>query len=352
MFSTSEHLGLHYGGSSFNLFACLLVFVLLSCILGCGTSPLPAQQQQPIAMPLLNAQKPLTIPTYDGSNQVIEPTVISFDTPWHGFKYWMAVSPYPNGDPSKENPSIVASQDGVTWQVPPGLTNPLALPSPAYLADATIFYDSESDHLWVYYIDTSAQTGLLRMFRLISSDGVHWQNQGILFQVPVYDAQSPTLAKMGDTYYMWTVNNGAAGCLGTTSTLEYRTSKDGVHWSDAQLSNMVQPGYVVWHLNVTYISSRSQYWAALTAYPNTSNCDHTVLFLATSEDGISWKTFQKPILQPGTTWDNLEIYRSSFLFDADNNMIRVWYSASSIQGAWHVGLTQDDYDDLLAWLQL
>jgi hypothetical protein len=186
---------------------------------------------------------------------------------------------------------------------------------------------------------------------MVSSDGVHWQNQGVLFQVPVYDAQSPSIAKFGGSYYLWTVNSGAAGCLGTTSALELRTSSDGVKWSNPQQSSMSQPGFVVWHLNVIYVAAKAEFWAAVTAYPETSNCDHAVLFFATSQDGVNWATYNKPMLTQDKVWDNLEICRSSFLYAADSNLLQVWYSASSIQGAWHVGLTQDDYDEFLAWLQ-
>ena len=112
---------------------------------GCAASPSPAA-------PLANAPVPLVIPTYDGSGQVTEPDVIFFKSPWHGFQYWMAFSPYPFSNPAKESPSIVVSNDGLNWQVPDGLENPLALPDRLnYLSDASVFYDSKSDQLWVYY---------------------------------------------------------------------------------------------------------------------------------------------------------------------------------------------------------
>jgi hypothetical protein len=88
---------------------------------GCATIHSPPE-------PLMNAAAPLTIPTYDGSGQLTEPDVIFFNSHWHGFQYWMAFSPYPFTNPAEENPSIVVSNDGVNWQVPDGLVNPLVLP--------------------------------------------------------------------------------------------------------------------------------------------------------------------------------------------------------------------------------
>jgi len=318
---------------------------------GGGSSPSVSFITIPTAVPLQNAPTPLVIPSYDGSGQVTEPDVVFFDKPWHGFSYWMAFSPYPNNDASKENPSIVASEDGVNWKVPLGLVNPLALPSNAFLADASIFYDQDSDQLWVYYIDASAQTNLLHVYRLISSDGVTWQNQGVLFQVPVYDALSPTVGQSTGSYYMWSINSGALGCYGTSSAVEYRTSPDGIQWSDPQPTNLSQPGYVIWHINVSYTPLKGEYLAAVAAYPDGSDCTHTVLFFATSQDGINWTSYNKVILGPGNDWDDGEIYRSSVLFDASSNLLQVWYSASSVAYEWHVGLTQADYDQFLEWLQ-
>jgi hypothetical protein len=302
-------------------------------------------------VPLKNAQSFLMIPTYDGSGQVTEPDVVSFDLPWHGFKYWMAFSPYPNADASKENPSIAVSNDGITWEVPSGLVNPLALPSTgAHLADASLFYNSASDELWIYYIEESAERKTTQVFKLASLDGIHWQNQGELFQVPTYTLLSPTVAQVNGTYYMWTINGGTTGCTVGSSVLEYRTSSDGVKWSDSSPTNLVQSGYVLWHLDVSYVAPKQEYWAAVAAYANGSDCGHTVLFFSKSQDGINWTTYNKPVLGPSTTWDDLEIYRSSLLFDSSMNHLKVWYSAASKGEVWHVGLSEGDFEEFLEWL--
>jgi hypothetical protein len=337
------------------------IFILGLC--GCGTSHLPAE-------PLANAPSPLTIPTYDGSGQVVEPDVIVFDFPWHGFRYWMVVSPYPFTDPSKENPSIVASNDGESWQVPDGLQNPLALPDGAhYLSDASIFYDLESDQLWVYYnatLTTSGQARLMNsaitpdgsepaialgMNRIVSSDGVHWHNDGQLFQVPNCDAVSPTIGKLGDDYLMWSVK--PVDCAAATSILTYRTSSDGLNWSVPQMTDMMQNNYVLWHININYVKTKKEWWAAVTAFPSGQLCcSNTRLFFSKSQDGIHWISYGKPVLNPSASgWDDDEIYRSSFLFDSENNRIKVWYSAPNTHASYHVGLTQEDYNEFIAWLR-
>lgn len=320
-------------------------------LLATGCAGARLQTPDPPSVPLKNAQSFLMIPTYDGSGQVTEPDVVSFELPWHGFKYWMAFSPFPFGDASKENPSIAASDDGISWQVPPGLTNPLALRSTdAHLSDASLFYDSASDELWTYYIEESAIRKTTKVFRLASMDGTHWQNQGELFQVPTYKLVSPTVAKVNGSYFMWTVNAGSAGCTAGSSVPEYRMSSDGMKWSDARPANLSPSGYVVWHLNVSYVASKQEYWAAVAAYANGSDCGHTVLLLSKSQDGINWTTYGQPVLGPSTTWDDREIYRSTLLFDSSTNRLKIWYSAASKREVWRVGLAEGDFDSLLEWL--
>ena len=82
-------------------------------------------------VPLLqNSKQALQIPTYDGSGQVVHPSVIDFINEygidaWSGYRYWMVLTPYPQSQDKFENPSLYASHDGLTWVVPHPITNPL-----------------------------------------------------------------------------------------------------------------------------------------------------------------------------------------------------------------------------------
>ena len=40
------------------------------------------------------------------NNQGYHPKVLSFNKLWNGYKYWIAYTPYPHGDETKENPFI------------------------------------------------------------------------------------------------------------------------------------------------------------------------------------------------------------------------------------------------------
>jgi hypothetical protein len=298
---------------------------------------------------LLNASFPQITPTYDGSGQVVEPSIHFFPIGWNGFRYWLVVTPYPNSDASKENPSILVSSDGASWEVPPGLANPIDLPPNNHLDDAELFYDEASDQLWVYYIWEDYR-GFSHILRKASSDGIQWSQSQDLFKVPGYDVISPAVDKIGETYYMWSVNGGTVGCSSVNTTIEYRTSTDGATWSAPQLVSILQAGYVIWHIEVRYVPSKQEYWMLSAAYPAGDQCGHTVLFFSRSSDGVNWTSYPEPALRVGSGWDSGEIYRSTFTYDASRDMLKVWYSARE-GSEWHMGLSATTYRGLLYSLQ-
>ncbi len=289
-----------------------------------------------------NAATPLVTPTYDGSGQAVEPSVVHFPGGWQGHHYWMALSPYPYGEAAFENPSILVSEDGLEWSVPEGLTNPLILPKHGTLSDATAVYDDASDELWVYYTaDTKVNgTDLQSMYRLMSLDGIHWSAPELVLDGKSFPIQSPSVLAMGGTYTMWTVGAGAKGCTTAATIVNQRTSLDGVHWSAPQPVNVALPGQVIWHLNVIPLTEPGRFLAALTAFPDGATCSWTSLFLADSH-GQSWKAYPTPLIAPSGGWDSEEIYRASLLYEPESNLLRVWYSARTVgANQWHIGYTE------------
>jgi hypothetical protein len=336
--------------------SCILFLMMIGCTSfspSSQTNTFPFQANlhtsekdiSPLTSPgsLMNASAPLITPSYEGSGQVVEPTVLHFPNGWQGYFYWMAISPYPHirAQASFENPSILVSQDGQNWSVPSGLTNPIAVPNKGHFADATLFFDDESDQLWVYFLnDVSDIEYRESLLRITSADGIHWSAPEVLMSARDTFVNSPSVGKVDSTYYLWSINSGV-GCLTGTSTMDQRTSQDGVNWSAPLALNVSQPGYVLWHLNVIAVPSEAQFMSLLAAYPVGSNCDYTKLFFANSRDGIHWLTYPQPVLDTGTGWDSLEIYRSSLIYDPNSALFRVWYSArDAVKWEWHVGYSE------------
>ncbi len=319
--------------------------------------------ENPADQPLANAARPQITPTYDGSGQAVHPDIVYFPHGWRGWEYWLAVTPYPriptptpHDDPSKENPSILVSHDGVAWQEPPGITNPIALPQTSYLADGDLFYDRAADELWVYYVNQKVNRQTCVICKT-SADGVHWGAQTEepgqrLFTVPDYELLSPAVAQVGATCWMWAVNTGQVGCHAPATKIEYRTSADGAHWSAPADAACVQPGYCPWHVDVIHVPAKNEFWMLLSAFPQGLSCHDTVLFFARSSDGIHWITYDRAALPAGTgsAWDHVQVYRATLLYDARTDLLRVWYSAND-DVAWHVGYTERRYAEFLGLLQ-
>ncbi len=326
--------------SKFSWSPLCLFFTALLVLTGCNAL------SRPVSLP--NASTPLATPTYDGSGQGMHPGIVAFRSEWHGYRYWMAMTPYPNDNNLLENPSILASRDGITWVIPAGLSNPVAPFQPVHQMDPDLFYDAASGQLWLYYMrgDTHGNAVLLRR---TSADGVNWSDEIVQATVPYNTMVSPAVDKTDSTYKLWSVNPAAVGCNAVQTQVELRSSPDSVSWSAAQVVNLRQPGFEIWHLEVAWVEAKKEYWAVYAAYPDGSSCGGTSLFFATSKDGLTWTTFARPLLSPGNGWDSSQVYRASFLYDATEDMLKVWYSAQHSH-VWHIGYTQRNYAELLNYL--
>lgn len=318
----------------------ILLFLLVG-LMSCGESAPFGSNHQSNASGVPNREQ-LNTPTYDGSGQAMHPAIVVFPQDWHGYRYWMSVTPYTNDNVSVENPSILVSHDGITWIVPAGVSNPVAPYQSAHLMDSDLFYDAASDQLWVYYLRDATETILLRR---TSSDGIHWSDATTLLSVPYIQIVSPAIAKVNGTYQLWSVNPGVNGCGAGTTQVEYRSSSDGVHWVSPHIVNLRQPGFEIWHIDVQWIAPKGEYWALYAAYPAGRTCGITSLYFATSTDGLNWNSFRKPLIAPGGGWDSGQIYRSTFIYDATSDSLDIWYSAQKGH-VWHTGYYQVGVNDL------
>src|SRR3954464_15849655 len=100
--------------------------------------------------PLLNITV-LSLETYDGSGQAVHPDPAETPGEWGGGAgEQLFVTPYPNGDASKENPSLFTRTPIDRSLVPSAATNPIARPAAGYLSDPDQVYNPETNELWLY----------------------------------------------------------------------------------------------------------------------------------------------------------------------------------------------------------
>jgi len=306
--------------------------------------------------PLHNAVSPLITPTYDGSGQSVHPSVVYFPNGWHGYKYWMAHTPYPFSNDRYENPSILASNDGFTWVTPSGVTNPLA-PALAigHNNDPELVYNPKTDQLYLYWLYTDDATyNVTKLMK--SSNGTTWTSpQTVITDTRnAYSDLSPTIQVGYNTqtglWYMYYVNvTGESNWF-----LERRQSSDGISWSSpATLSNAQfgVPGAEIWHISIQYIPSQNEYWALAACVPNgASDVSETQLYFLKSSDGLNWASYATPVIPYGISgsWDDFRVYRASFVYDTTNDAFKVWYSGTNLAtGAWREGYTQNTYENMM-----
>lgn len=302
----------------------------------------------------INAPRQLITPTYDGSGEAVHPSVIDFkleykEENWHGYRYWMAMTPYPKGYDAFENPSLLASQDGLTWVVPPGFGKPLDIKEGRgnFNSDPALVYEPEDKSLFVYWREYSK--GIYeKLWRIkINASGVigqkelcledHWTDkEGLVL--------SPTIwRKNAKEWYMWTANGN--------SYIHLYSSSDGKNWSSRKRCSTPwlnwKGGYLPWHLEAKPNEKEHRIEFFISGWPKNGDIGDLVLLYAEASmndlQNLSMP-ISEPILKMGTAgnWDDDRIYKTSFTIEPEQSTYKyhVWYSARSNAGHWHTGYTE------------
>ena len=306
---------------------------------------------------LENAPEPLTTPTYDRMGQAVHPSVIDFKVEynlesWRGYRYWMAMTPYPNGNESYENPSLLASEDGLKWVVPDGFLKPIdVLPGKKnFNSDPTLVYDADQKSLLIYWRET-LRGELDRIWRIEYplKGSIHakalvleeaWGKKNKL-------SLSPSVwRKSADEWYMWTVSG--------TGIINLYDSPDGIVWGNRRElpASWVNwgGGFVPWHLEVKPNLPKEKLDIIISGWQKGKMLTDMVLVYAESPiSDLSQITFpfDQPLLTNGAAnqWDDDFIYKSTFVREDKDGKSKyhIWYSARSTTGKWHMGYTSGTF---------
>ncbi|OCH31882.1 hypothetical protein A6E13_16190, partial [Aliivibrio fischeri] len=142
-------------------------------------------------------------------NGFCHPKVIYKPGGWNGFQYWMLMTPYWGviGSRSQyENPTILCSHDGINWEEPDGLVNPIDVPNDgdaSYWSDTHLVLNDDG-FLYAFYRGNHFE-GKNRLYAYKKSrDGINWSEREIIFHTDTSIADSynrtlsPTWYKHGD----------------------------------------------------------------------------------------------------------------------------------------------------------
>ena len=299
---------------------------------------------------LVIPQDYLQVPSTLADGLATHPSLIDFGaSKWNGYRYWMAFTPYPGTD--NENPCIACSNDNVNWVMPNGLTNPLVpTPEQGYNSDTEMIYIPETNSLRIYYRQYGFDDNV-QIFCIESTDGTTWSEPTLVID-DVSLKLSPSIIRVSsDLYKMWYVVDA--------QYFGYRTSSDGITWSSETLQSQPWQNVSVWHIGV-YLDSNGVYHLLGSAYPTTKNdgVQYRPIYYAYSLDGNSWVANETPQLIP-SGWASGYLYRPSFIIDETKGVnsnglpyVRLWFSAATASGQWHIGYTegylQDHTDETLS----
>lgn len=279
------------------------------------------------------AQK-LDIPTYDGSGQAVHPDVLNIPGGFGADKweYWMAFTPYPNTNDRLENPSILASHDGINWETPGALVNPV-IPAPANTADYNsdpdlVFYNNQ---LYLFYRETKESVTPVeqRIYLVTSNNGEDWGvPTEVLFGTGATDGLMSPAAIYDSGFKLWIVDGWG--------NLTKRTSTDGITWTDpVDCTTTGMPiGRDYWHINVVKNGNRLD--MLLTSSTGAGGADARMQYAYSYDDGLTWTTGD-PVIQQTYNFESALQYRGSMV-QRDTYLYDVYYSAQSSDGTWSIAL--------------
>jgi hypothetical protein len=253
----------------------------------------------------------------------------------------MALTPYPDAYEKWENPSVYRSRDGILWEEPEPLVNPVA-PRPPFDHNCDPDLIRADGRFHLFYLETqrreyrpdSLHFQELRVCR--SRDGVEWTEPETVVRWdldtdPFY--LSPSVVRAPDG--KWRVY-----------LVHPRTRS--VPWIPTDLETAGEPAGVLdfgidglrpWHVDVFPVEGG--YVALLCARAPAARNDETQVWIGASPDLDRWRFRVEPLL---SRWDSelgVEIvYRSTGL--VEDGRLAVWYSGRTTGGTWVVGVTTFD----------
>ncbi|OIO40453.1 hypothetical protein CO154_00890 [Candidatus Pacearchaeota archaeon CG_4_9_14_3_um_filter_31_7] len=108
----------------------------------------------------------VSIQTYEKSGQAVHPSII-----YQTGEYFLAITPYPNGNTRFENPQLLSSKNGLEFIIIGDSTKPIDFPDKyAHNCDPCLIKNGGTFHL--YYVEVELDT--CRLMYRNSKDGVSW----------------------------------------------------------------------------------------------------------------------------------------------------------------------------------
>lgn len=286
---------------------------------------------------------PLSIPAPDGTSEIYKsvnhPSVVFIPGGRFGYTHWMAFQPFP--DNVRENPCIVASNDGINWEVPPGMSNPVetnaqvvtALGANAWHGDVELV--NHADGTLALYVTCYIPSGNWQLVRFtLTGPGRSWSARAVLLTGVSFELVCPAIVVEEDGSCTMFYRKGTASVAGS---FRFRTSTDhGLTWSAESAavtlpatyyqssggnppgSGGASPVPLVWHPAVTRVGEK-YHMLALSSDPGTFEADDVTkrtgqffyYYTALTADKTTWtlESYEPAIYPSGYEFDFVQFYR-------------------------------------------
>lgn len=249
---------------------------------------------------------PITLHSPDGYDMFLHPNVLYFPNKLFGYKYWMAITPFPTNAPLYadyyENPCIYASNNGLDWEQPS--VNPIDaiedvhIATRGYMSDPVLCIKDGVLECWYRRttvnptIDVNRLTELLRK---TTNDGINWTDREVMIPdmnyLNTFEFTAPKIYWDGSKYICYYTD------LSDNNYLYRSESLNGTNWS-----NFVKCTGMVANVHADLSIINNIYYAIL----YTTNGGQK-LRVYSSINGIDFSN-EKIILEP----DDYYFYRDGF----------------------------------------
>lgn len=287
----------------------------------------------PTSAPYADTKLICDIPSYDGYDQMLHPSVVDFGGKWKGYRFWMVATPYPRGTglsdgapDTHENPSIYASNDCLTW-TPIG-PQPLIKGTdqdptlrPGFYSDNEMAWDPDTARFELWWRGNHG--GAQHVWHMHGDDPTTGEGQGwstrtghITSQTGAIGWMSPVVARLGPgRWRMWDYLDTADG-KGRTMRYADATTPEGP-WSTPAECGVVGDVDIrpkkPWHGGVARRASDGTLFTLTMSY-----VDNKTYAGTSTDDGATWKWSATAAFDGG--------YRPFPVLHENGTHMRVWYS--------------------------
>ncbi|MFZ4591654.1 MAG: T9SS type A sorting domain-containing protein [Ignavibacteria bacterium] len=271
----------------------------------------------------------ITVKTYDGTNQAVHPDVIK----GHDGKYKMVYTPFPYSNDDFENPSVLESEDGITFTEIAGARKPLidmpTRPPPftnSYNNDPDVFY--ESGRYYMFFNQTYSRKDIFQQNVKVVSYDSNFANadSNTIIAQPNYFRMtfSPSIVKSGKKYYMFFVNRAIDNRF-KVSFISSDSLRQG--WDRQIIQSVVfntTQDFQPWHINVVKNDFDGYYYMLIAGKYKVASSKVNDLYVARSTDMVRWELAPEPLMRK-ENYGYVQLYRSAGIFTSKNNLM-LWYS--------------------------